>query len=118
MKKIGMLLLLVVFAVGAFAQQSDSSSGANSGDSDSPQGTVSTRVSFPIERVQTPTYADLYCAGFVTKHLLPNANYVAGGLDTPNTTKFVNGDVVYLAGAGYQAGQQYTILRELQDPNR
>jgi hypothetical protein len=79
---------------------------------------VPTTVSFPIERVQTPTYADLYCAGFVSKQLLPNANFVAGGLQTPNTTKFANGEMVYLAGGGYQAGQQYTILRELQDMDR
>jgi hypothetical protein len=75
-------------------------------------------VSFPIERVQTPTYADLYCAGFVSKQLLPDANFVAGGLQTPNTTKFVNGEMVYLAGGGYQTGQQYTVLRELEDINR
>lgn len=116
MKKTGMLLLLLLLAVGAYAQQPDAGSSVDPGDS--PQGTVASRVSFPIERVQTPTYADLYCAGFVSKQLLPNADFVAGGLDTPNTTKFVNGDMIYLSGNGYQAGQQYTILRELVDPNR
>ena len=45
-------------------------------------------MSFPIERVQTPTYADLYCAGFISKQILPDANFVAGGLQTPTTTKF------------------------------
>ena len=30
---------------------------------------------FPVQRIQTPTYADLYCAGFINKQLLPNANY-------------------------------------------
>jgi hypothetical protein len=67
--------------------------------------------------VQTPSYADLYCSGFINKQLLPNSNFVAGGLQTPNTTKNANGDVVYLAGSGYQAGQKYEILRELRDPN-
>src|ERR1700685_3579474 len=102
MKKTGMLLLLVLLSAGAYAQQADANLSAGS-DADRPQGHVSTTVSFPIERVQTPTYADLYCAGFVTKQLLPNANFVAGGLQTPNTTKFVNGEMVYLAGGGYQA---------------
>jgi hypothetical protein len=115
MKKIGLLLGLCL-AIAASAQTS-ASSGASSGDSDSPQGTVSTRVGFPIERVQTPTYADLYCAGFLSKPL-PDANFVGGGLRTPSTTKFVNGDMVYLMGGGYQLGQQYSILRELKDPNR
>ena len=68
--------------------------------------------------MQTPTYADLYCAGFISKQLLPNANFVAGGLQTPNTTKFVNGDIVYSGRRRLHAGGQYTILRELEDQNR
>jgi hypothetical protein len=110
MKKIGLLVLLA--AISASAQD------ASSSDANAPQGTSPTSVSFPIERVQTPTYADLYCAGFINKTLLPNANYVAGGLQTPNTTKFVTGDIVYLAGTGYTTGGQYSILRELKDQNR
>jgi hypothetical protein len=109
MKKIGLLLFLSL-GLAAFAQ-----SGAGG---DTPQGTQFTRTSFPIERVQTPTYADLYCAGFISKQAVPDANFVAGGLQTPNTTKFVNGDMVFLSGGGYQTGQQYTILRALKDPNR
>ena len=110
MKKIG--LLFVLFAAVAALAQSDSAAPAT------PEKTQETTASFPTERVQTPTAADLYCAGFVNKQLLPNANFVAGGLQTPNTTKFVNGDLVYLQGGGYQIGQQYTIVRELRDPNR
>ena len=109
MKKTGLLVLLVAGV--AMAQDAPS-------DSNAPQGTSPTSVSFPTERVQTPTYADLYCAGFINKQLLPNANYVAGGLQTPNTTKFVTGDIVYLTGSGYTLGGQYTILRELMDRNR
>jgi hypothetical protein len=113
MKKTG-LLLVMLLALTAWAQQNDSMAA----DQGAPQGTLPTSASFPTERVQTPTNADLYCAGFINKELLPNANFVAGGLQTPNTTKFVNGDMVYLAGSGYQTGQEYTILRELRDPNR
>jgi hypothetical protein len=110
MKKIGLFLLLAAISVSA--QE------AGSADANAPQGTAPTSVSFPVERVQTPTYADLYCAGFINKSLLPNANYVAGGLQTPNTTKFVTGDIIYLAGTGYTTGAQYEILRELKDQNR
>src|SRR5258705_12775268 len=113
MKKTGLLLLLM--AATAFAQDATM---ASAGDANAPQGTAPTSVSFPIERVQTPTYADMYCAGFISKTLMPNANYVAGGLQTPNTTKFVTGDIVYLAGNGYTLGGQYSILRELKDQNR
>lgn len=107
MKKIGFLFVLFA-AVMAGAQS----------DQPTPEKTQETTASFPTERVQTPTAADLYCAGFVSKSLVANANFVAGGLQTPNTTKFVNGDLVYLQGGGYQVGQQYTIVRELRDPNR
>jgi hypothetical protein len=72
-------------------------------------------VSFPVERVQTPTYSDLYCAGFISKHTLPDAHYVAGGLQTPSTTKFTRGEIVYLHGSGYSDGAEYEILRALRD---
>jgi len=113
MKKTGLLLLLCM-TVAAAAQQAD----PNPADQSTPEGTVPTSVSFPVERVQAPTSSDLYCAGFVNKQVLPNSNFVLGGLESPNTTKFVNNDLIYLAGHGYQAGQQYTIVRELRDANR
>src|SRR6202041_2889912 len=73
--------------------------------------------SFPTQRVQTPTYADLYCAGFISKQIVPDANFVAGGLQTPNTTKFNRGDIIYLEGTGYSAGAEYEIVRALRDVN-
>src|SRR6266480_5000789 len=117
MKKTVLLMSLLLLAMSVQAQQADSSS-ANPAAEPSPQGTLPTSVSFPVERVQTPTNADIYCAGFLTKQRVANANFVAGGLHTPNTTKFVNDDMIYLAGSGYQTGQQYTILRELRNPNK
>src|SRR6266567_9597818 len=108
MKKTGLFVLLL--ATAAWAQ-----SGADA--SADPQGTSPTKASFPTERVQTPTYADLYCAGFISKQTLPDANFVAGGLQTPSTTKFTRGDVIYLQGAGYSAGAEYEIVRALRDVN-
>jgi hypothetical protein len=113
MKKTGLLLLLC--AVSAFAQTPES---AATVPIEAPQNTLVTNASFPFERIQTPTAADLYCAGFITKQSMPDANFVAGGLNSPSTTKFANGDLVYLQGSGYQTGQQYTIIRELRDPNQ
>src|ERR1700692_1333395 len=112
MKNIGMLVLLAASA--AWAQ-----SGGNGAtvDSPTPDGTIPTSVGFPIERVLTPTYADVYCAGFISRQTLPDANYVVGGLTTPQTTKFSNGEVVYLKGAGYSAGAQYEMIRALRDIN-
>lgn len=105
MKKTG--LLLVLLASLAAAQQA----------SPDAAGIIPTAVSVPFVRYQTPTNADLYCAGFISKNRLPDANFVNGGLQTPSTSKFTNGEVVYLAGTGYQSGQKYTILRELRDTN-
>ncbi len=110
MKKTGLFVLLL--AAAAWAQ-----SGPDANTFEGPQGTSPTKMSFPNMRFQTPTYADLYCAGFISKKTLPDANYVAGGLQTPNTTKFTRGDMIYLHGTGYSAGAEYEIVRALRDIN-
>jgi hypothetical protein len=110
MKKTGLLVLLL--ATAAWAQ-----SGSDGAAPDAPQGTYPTTASFPTERVQTPTYADMYCAGFINKQILPDATFIAGGLQTPTTTKFVRGDMVYLQGTGLSAGAEYEIVRALKDIN-
>jgi len=111
MKKTGMLLLLMVTATLAVAQQSTTASTPDA------SGIVNTSVNVPFVRFQTPTAADIYCAGFLTKDRVPDANYVNGGLQTPTSTKFETGELVYLAGTGYQAGQLYSIIREMRDVN-
>jgi hypothetical protein len=117
MKKTGLIFLLLL-AVAAFAQQSEPTTVASTATPDNGQAApLDTNKNVPRVQFAAPTYADLYCAGFINKQLLPNANYVAGGLATPNTTKYVNGDIVYLAGSGYQPGAQYSIVRELRDVN-
>lgn len=113
MKKTG--LLIIVLSAAAWAQSGDDSS--SNASVNAPQGTVPTSDSFPVERMQTPTYADLYCSGFISKQTLPDANYIAGGLQTPSTTKFTRGDMVYLSGTGYTAGAEYQIIRALRDVN-
>jgi hypothetical protein len=113
MKKTGLLLLLTVMVTATFvvAQQSTTASTPEA------SGIVNTSANVPFVRFQTPTAADIYCAGFITKDRIPDANYVNGGLETPTSTKFQNGELVYLAGSGYQAGQLYSIVRELRDVN-
>jgi hypothetical protein len=112
MKKIGLLLVFVASATWA-----QSGADGNSAQPPFPQGTEPTSASFPIQRVVMPTYADLYCAGFINRQNLPESNFVAGGLETPSTTKFVRGDIVYLKGTGYSAGSEYEIVRALKDLN-
>ena len=110
MKKTLLLVLLIATAAGA-------QSGSDGSAADAPQSTVPTSKSFPIERPPTPTYADVYCAGFISKQTLPDANFVSGGLETPTTTKFVKGDIVFLQGSGYNLGAEYEIVRALKDIN-
>jgi hypothetical protein len=112
MKKTGLLVLLV--ATAAWAQ---SASDATAAGPTTPDGTVLTSANFPTQRVQMPTYADVYCAGFINRETLPDARFVAGGLDTPFTTKFVKGDIVYLQGTGYSTGAEYEIVRAVRDIN-
>ncbi|MGD0509513.1 MAG: hypothetical protein ABSA27_17070 [Terriglobales bacterium] len=112
MKKTGLLLLLMVTATLAVAQETTTA--ASTPDA---SGIINTSVNVPFVRFQTPTAADIYCAGFLTKDRIPDANYVNGGLNTPTATKFETGELVYLAGRGYQAGQVYSIVREMRDVN-
>lgn len=109
---------MLALTLAAVAQDSNSATTTEAAALPAPDGTLPTSVSFPVERVITPTAADLNCAGFINPKLLPNANFVVGGLQTPSTTQFANGDMVFLKGSGYEVGQQYMIVRELQDPNR
>jgi len=108
MKKV-LILTLLLSAGTCIAQQ-------NPADT-TPQGTVSTSVNFPVERVQTPTAADVYCAGFISKPI-GREKFVTGALESPHATRYVNGEAIYLNGKGYEAGQEYTIVRELRDVNR
>jgi len=112
MKKTG--LLLVLLASLAAAQPSVTSTMVATPDA---SGIVNTSVNVPFVRYQTPTAADVYCAGFISKERLPDANYVNGGLQSPTSTKFETGELVYLAGKSYQVGQLYSIVRELHDVN-
>jgi len=112
MKKTGLLLFLSL-ALAAPAQQT-----APASDQSAPAGTIAGSANFPVERMAKPTYSDMTCAGFVTKNTVPDANFIIGGLDTPNTTKYGRGELVYLQGKGYELGKRYSIVRALRDPNR
>jgi len=110
MKK-AVLILLLWLATSAFAQDSSSGEAA-------PTGVAPTSMNLPTEKVRTPTTADLYCAGFIGKSVISRSKFVAGGLESPFTTQFAQGEVVFLKGGGYEVGQEYSVVRQLRDPNR
>jgi hypothetical protein len=110
MKRV-LFFLLPLIAGLSWAQQGTPS------DEPTPSGTAATVISFPVEKVQTPSFADLYCAGSLRKSE-SKSNFVTGGTESPFNTNFGNGEAIYLHGKGYEVGQQYTVIRELKDPNR
>ncbi len=114
MKKTVLLTLLVSSL--AFAQTTPVTSTMAATPNE--KGIVDSTPSVPFVRFQTPTQADIYCAGFISKEKLPDAKYVNGGLQSPTSTKFEIGELVYLTGKDYQVGSLYTIVRELRDVNQ
>lgn len=108
--KRAVLCLLPLLAGLSWAQQGVTSE-------PTPEGTVATTIGFPVERIVTPTTADLNCAGFISKSQ-PKNRFVTGGLESPFTADFGIGDAIYLHGKGFEAGQKYAVIRELADPNR
>jgi hypothetical protein len=115
MKKTGLLLLLVAGLACAQTTPSLTSTMVATPNAD---GIVETTGSVPFVRYQTPTPADIYCAGFISKDRLPDANFVNGGMSTPEATKFEIGQILYLTGNSYQVGQLYSVIRELKDVNK
>jgi hypothetical protein len=71
-----------------------------------------------VERVQAPTYSDLYCAGFITNESHGKANFLVAGTESPNQTQFHQGDTVFVEGSGLQEGNRLSVIRNLHDPNR
>jgi hypothetical protein len=109
MKK-AVLILLMSLPMTLAAQQAVSDA--------APSGTAPNSVTFPIEKVQTPTAADLNCAGYIGKPIEAKDRFVTGGLDSPFTTHYGIGEEIFLNGKGYEAGQEFEIVRALRDPNR
>jgi hypothetical protein len=63
------------------------------------------------------TRLDIYCSGFIGKPV-PHTKFVGAGMNAPNTTRYTEGNFIFLRGSGYQPGTRVSVVRELQDPNR
>lgn len=102
-----LFLLLVAATLSAGAQQAPQ-----------PPATVVPGTNLSQQPLK-PTYADLYCAGFMRSQLIPRGAHIAGGLHSPNATQFATNDTVFITGAsGLHVGDQLSLVRELRDPNR
>lgn len=71
-----------------------------------------------IEHSQVPTYADLYCSGYLSREAVSKSNKIVGGTGSPETALFASTELVFVDGAGLQDGTRYSVVRELRDPNR
>lgn len=69
-------------------------------------------------RVDQVTYTDVNCSGYLTSEKYSRANHVEGGLYTPNAVRYADREYIYLAGGGYAVGNEYMIVREVQDANK
>ncbi len=70
------------------------------------------------ERVQGASYSDLQCAGFLRQTPLSHKNFVAAGIYAPHTSRYAEGDTIFIEGGGLQEGTELSLVRELKDPNR
>ena len=84
----------------------------------SQQGAPKRATTNLTERVQAPSYADMYCSGFITNEEHGKGSYVVAGAESPNQTQFAQGDIVFLEGSGLQEGYRLSVIRELRDPNK
>jgi hypothetical protein len=84
----------------------------------SQQGTPTRATTNSSVRVQAPSYADMYCSGFITNEDHGKGSYVVAGAESPDQTQFRQGDIVFLEGGGLQEGYRLSVIRELRDPNR
>lgn len=66
-----------------------------------------------------PTADDMYCSGFITTDRIPESRFVAGGLNSPDQTRFAgNADYVYIHGKDMKEGDRMQIIRRVRDANR
>ncbi|HYX52567.1 MAG TPA: OmpA family protein [Candidatus Limnocylindrales bacterium] len=105
-------LVVLALAGAAWAQQ-----GGTMPQSAAPQQIQKMRAQ-NLNIGNTPTPADMYCAGFISSEKVPDSHFVAGGWNTPDQTRFAGtADYVYLHGKDFKEGDRYQIVRRVRDPN-
>jgi hypothetical protein len=66
----------------------------------------------------TPTPADMYCAGFIATEHIPGDHYIAAGWNSPDQTRFAAAmDYVYIHGRDMKVGDRWQIVRHAKNPN-
>ena len=65
-----------------------------------------------------PSYSQTYCSGFITRHSISRASYIVGSKESPHEDRFQGRSVLFLHGNALVEGERYSIVRQIQDPNR
>jgi len=104
------LIALVLFAVAVVAQEQQE-------QAPPAQPAAQKFTTNLTQREAAPSYSDLYCAGFLTGESISKTNLIAGGTNSPDETLYARGNTVFVSGSGMKEGEQYSVLRELRDPN-
>lgn len=107
-KRMWVLALTTLFAAGLACAQTTGGSAEKH---------ATTEVLGAKQLVQGPTYADVYCAGFISSQAPAVLGYVAAGWDSPHQNVYGSHDFVYLNASGLEVGKQYEIIREVKDSN-
>ena len=107
-KKTFILGLMLVLAAAMWAQQTPSGL-----EQHAVTQVLGTKTLF-----KGPTYADVYCAGYITTQPPQPLGHVVGAWNYFNSNLYATHDYVYLRGTGMELGKTYEILREVNDPNR
>ncbi|MGH9571700.1 MAG: hypothetical protein ACRD4F_18815, partial [Candidatus Angelobacter sp.] len=111
MKKLGLFML--VLAASLSAQQTSGAPALQAAPATPQKGRT-----MALNIGNSPTAADLYCAGFISADHVPEARFVAGGWNSPDQTRFAaSADYIYIHGKDMKEGDRFQIVRHAKDPN-
>jgi hypothetical protein len=65
-----------------------------------------------------PAYSQIYCSGFITRDAISRDNFVLGSKESPHEDRFPGRSQIFLRGPALAKGERYSILRQVEDPNR
>jgi hypothetical protein len=72
----------------------------------------------PASPANGPSYSQMYCSGFVTREAIPRTNFVLGSKEGPHEDRIPGRALMFLGGPGLAEGQRYSLLRQIEDPDR
>lgn len=105
------LLVVAVFLTSyGLAQQAPTAASPFRAEVGAPTANVTVQR-VPVSR------SDIYCSGYLTRQAPDRTKFVAGGLESPHTARFVERDLVFLKGSGYKPGDQVSMIREWRNPD-